>query len=156
MPTMAYDWPFLSWAFPLLYFVHVAEEHWCGGGFCAYVGKAEGVRLTPRRFVLMTGLGGLLMVAGIPVAESLDFPEALLVVFGTILLANGLAHALSGAQERRYHPGLVSGALVWVPVGAITLISFLGDISWRSYAISVSVGLGIQMAVSRLAVSGGR
>jgi len=153
---MPFDFLPFTWIFPLAYVVHIAEEHWCGGGFCGYLGRSKGVRLTPLRFLTLTGLGCALMVLGILLAEPLDFRRSLLIIFGTVLLTNGLAHARTGARERLYHPGLVSGALLWTPLGAATLFTSLWTVSADAYVPALAVGLGIQMVVSRLAVGGGK
>lgn len=153
---MPFDLVRFPWIFPILYLVHVAEEHWGGGGYCEYLGRTRGVRLTPLRFVVMTGIGCLLMVVAILLAEPLDFPRTQLVIFATLFLANGLAHARTAARERRYHPGLASAVLLWVPLGVAMLVTMRGPVAPSVYAIDVAVGILIQIVVSRLAGSGER
>ena len=145
-----------SWLFPVIYLLHIAEEHWGGGGYCAHLAHAKGVRLTQRRFLFLTGMGLVLMIAGLRLAAWYKFPQLLLVILGSLLLANGLSHAWSGVREGRYHPGLVSGVFVWIPTGLLTLISLAGDMRWPRYLAGMALGLAIQVIVSWLSLSGGK
>jgi hypothetical protein len=145
-------WP---WLFPSTYLIHIAEEYWGGDGYSAHMAKTRGINLTPQRFFLLTSLGWLIMTAAIVIAERLNFPQLMLVIFGTVVLANGLSHALTGVKLARYNPGLYTGLLLWVPLGAATLARLNGSMSGVRYVAGVAVGVGIQLAVSLLAKSGG-
>ena len=145
-------WP---WLFPSTYLIHIAEEYWGGEGYSAHMAKTKGVRLTARRFFFLTGMGWLIMIAGIFVAEMLNFPQLILVIFGTLVLANGLSHALTGVLTAKYNPGLFTGVLLWIPLGAITLARLNGSMSAGRYFAGMALGVGIQLAVSLLAKSSG-
>jgi len=145
-------WP---WLFPSTYLIHIAEEYWGGEGYPAHMARTKGVRLTPLRFFFLTGLGGLIMIAGIVVAERLNFPQLVLVIFGTVVLVNGLSHTVTGVLTARYNPGLFTGILLWIPLGAVTLARLNGGMSAGRYFTGIALGVGIQLAVSLLAKSGG-
>src|SRR5438270_773910 len=119
-------WP---WLFPSTYLLHIAEEFWGGEGYSAHLAQTRGVSLTAPRFFFLTGLGALLMIAGIAIAERLHFSQLLLVIFGTVVLINGLSHAVTGLRTARYNPGLWTGILLWVPLGALTLVRLKGGMS---------------------------
>lgn len=145
-------WP---WLFPSTYLIHIAEEYWGGEGYSAHLAKTRGVRLTPLRFFFLTGLGWLIMTAAIFIAARLNFPQLMLLIFGTVVLANGLSHTITGLLTAKYNPGLLTGLLLWIPLGAATLARLNGSMSWSRYLVGVAVGVGIQFSVSLLAKSGG-
>src|ERR1043166_6980627 len=95
-------WP---WLFPSTYLIHIAEEYWGGDGYSAHMAKTRGIKLTPSRFIFLTSLGGLIMTAAIFLAVRLNFPQLVLVIFGPVVLANGLAPALNGLLPPRTTPG---------------------------------------------------
>ena len=97
-------WP---WLFPLTYLFHIAEEYWGGDGYSAYLSKTKGVALSSMRFLLLTGTGWILMIAGIPVAQRFGFPQLAMVILGTVFLVNGVSHTVTSAVTARYNPGLV-------------------------------------------------
>jgi hypothetical protein len=91
--------------------VHLAEEYWCGG-YLAHLSNTRGVNLSRRRFLLLAGLGLVLMVVGLILAQWFRFPQLLLVIFGTVVLANGLLHTISGLMAGKYTPGFLLGLLL--------------------------------------------
>ena len=144
------------WLFPITYLAHIAEEYWGGDGYSAHHARTKGINLSPLRFLLMTGFGLVLMVIGVLVAERFNFPETLLVILATLILVNGLSHTISSALTALYNPGLVSGALIWIPLGAATLIHLRGSMHLQRYLMAMAVGIAIQGAVSLLAIKGGK
>jgi hypothetical protein len=153
LSVAAWLWP---WLFPSTYVLHIAEEFWGGEGYSAHMAKTKGVSLTAARFFFLTGLGALLMVAGIVIAERLHFLQLLLVILGTVVLVNGLSHTITGARTARYNPGLWTGILLWIPLGALTLLGLKGGMGGGRYFTGVTIGVAIQVAVSLLSLSGGK
>ena len=149
--ALVHLWP---WLFPATYVVHIVEEYWGGGGFSEYSARAKGIHFSPRRFLLLTGLGGVLIVAGIVIAQNLKFPQLLLVILGTIVLLNGLSHSISSVLKAEYNPGLISGIVLWIPLGAATLFLLQETMTGRRYATAVLGGVAIHVIVSWLALRG--
>jgi hypothetical protein len=145
-------WP---WLFPSTYLIHIAEEYWGGDGYSAHMAKTRGIKLTPSRFIFLTSLGGLIMTAAIFLAVRLNFPQLVLVIFGTVVLANGLSHTINGLLTSRYNPGLYTGLLLWIPLGALTLARLSGSMGAGRYLTGMALGVGIQLSVSLVAKSGG-
>src|SRR5947209_13504675 len=112
-------WP---WLFPSTYLLHIAEEFWGGEGYSAHIAKTRGVSLTAPRFFFLTGLGCLLMIAGIVIADRFHFSQLLLVILAAVVLVNGLSHTITAARTAKYNPGLWTGILLWIPLGALTLL----------------------------------
>jgi hypothetical protein len=146
-------WP---WLFPAAYLLHIAEEYWGGNGYLAYLSKTKGVALSPMRFLLMTGAGWILMIAGIPVAQTFGFPQLTMVILGTVFLANGLSHTVTSAVTLRYNPGLVTGMLIWIPLGLVTLLQLRERMSAARYLTAILIGAGIQAVVALLSLKGGK
>jgi hypothetical protein len=155
MPFNATDalWP---WLFPLTYLLHIAEEYWGGGGYTAYLSKTKGVAFSSMRFLLMTGFGWLLMIAGIPVAQRFGFPQLSMVILGTVFLVNGVSHTVSSVVTARYNPGLITGILIWIPLGLVTLVQLRERMSAARYLTAILIGVGIQAVVSLLSLKGGK
>ena len=146
----------LPWLFPATYLIHIAEEYWGGGGFSAYVARARGVDLPPSRFLLLNGIGLSLMLLGVVLARRYKFSQWLAVCLGALVLGNGLSHTINGAVSREYNPGLVSGLLIWIPLGLVTLFYVKRRMAARKYWIALAIGIGIQIIVALLALRGGK
>jgi hypothetical protein len=146
----------LSWLIPLAYLLHIAEEYWGGGGYSAYMARARGVHITPARFLFLNGIGCGLMLLGVFLARRLRFLEWLMVCLGTVEAANGVSHSITAALTTSYNPGLVSGLLIFIPLGVAGLYLLRNRMSRGRYWTALAVGVGIQLVVSLLALSGGR
>ena len=155
MPFNATDtlWP---WLFPLTYLLHIAEEYRGGDGYSAYLSKTKGVAFSSMRFLLMTGFGWLLMIAGIPVAQRFGFPQLSMVILGTVFLVNGVSHTVSSVVTARYNPGLITGILIWIPLGLVTLVQLRERMSAARYLTAILIGVGIQAVVSLISLKGGK
>ena len=145
----------LLWLFPVTFLVHIAEEYWGGGGFSAYISRTRGVNLPPTRFLILNGLGCVLIVVGIILARRLRFSQWLLVCLGTIVLINGFSHTINSIVTAEYNPGVVSGLLIWIPFGAVVLFRLKKRMRARRYWTALAVGVAIHGVVTLLALTGG-
>jgi hypothetical protein len=145
-----------SWLFPATYLVHIAEEYWGGEGYSAYLLRLRGVHFSPQRFLLIQSLGVVLMATGVILARRFGFPQMMLVIFGAIVLANGLTHTVTSIRHGGYGPGLISCLVIWIPLGLITLFRFKGRISDRRYWTGVAIGVGVNGIIAVLTLRGGR
>lgn len=155
MPLNATDmhWP---WLFPAAYVLHIAEEYWGGNGYSEYLSRTKGVTLSSLRFLLLTGFGWVLMIAGIPLTQVFGFPQLAMVILATVFLVNGLSHTISSAVTVKYNPGLVTGMLIWIPLGIVTLFQLRERMSAARFLTGIAIGVGIQAVVSLLAIKGGK
>lgn len=140
------------WLFPLTLVIHIAEEYWGGMSLASPTSaQMKGVNLSPTNFLLLTGLATALMVLGIILARRFRFTEWLLVCLGTIIVVNGLSHTISTIARAEYNPGVVSGVLLWIPLGAATLVRLKARMSRNRYWSAMLVGLAIHAIVSFIA-----
>ncbi len=142
------------WLFPVTFLAHIVEEYCGGEGYSQYLSRERGVDLPPRRFLVLTGIGLTLMVAGVLLAQRLGCPELLLVCLGTVVLVNGLSHTINTAVTGAYNPGLITGMLLWIPLGSVTLLHLIGSMHTGRYLSGVGVGIAIHAVVSLLALTG--
>jgi hypothetical protein len=138
------------WLFPATYLAHVAEEYWGGEGFPRWISRVAGAALSEEAFLTLNALAWVVMVVAIAaVARGLwRWP---LVAFGLVVLLNALLHAGGSVITRSYSPGLVTGLLLWLPLGAVTLRRARREVSRRTFAVGVMAGLLAHAVVSLLA-----
>ncbi len=144
-----------AWLFPLTYVIHIAEEFWAGEGYTARLARQKGVHLSATRFFALTGFGLSMIILGILLANTLNFPQFLLTIFGSLVLANGLSHTLTAAIKFKYNPGLISAILLWIPLGIMTIWLLKATMNRSRFTLAVLIGLAIQVTVSFLASRGG-
>lgn len=147
---------FWSWLFPITYLLHIAEEYWGGEGYSAYLLRLRGIQLSPARFLLVQSIGLALMIMGIILARRLQFPGLLSVVLGSVILVNGLTHAILSLVYTEYVPGLITSMLLWLPLGTATLLRFRGTMREARYWLCVALGAGINVIIELVTTKGGQ
>jgi hypothetical protein len=146
-------WP---WLFPITYLLHIAEEYWGGEGYSAYLLRLRGIQLSPTRFLLIQGIGLVLMIVGIVLARRLQFPNLLNVTLGSMVLVNGLTHTILSLAHTEYAPGLFTSILLWIPLGLATLAGFRRTMREARYWIGVALGLGINGVIELITSKAGQ
>jgi hypothetical protein len=125
------------WLFPLAYFLHVIEES-------RSVGPLHGINISLNLFLILSTVTWLLMICGIVLAQRLGFPHFMGVCLGTTVLLNGLTHIVNSLIYGRYDAGLVSGSVIFIPLGLATLISLRNSMRRQRYFVGVLLGMVIQ------------
>lgn len=147
----------LPWLFPPAFLIHVTEEYLGGGALQTATGaNLKGVNLTAQQFVVITGTAFMLLIVGILLSRRFKFPDWLLVCLGTILLINAATHSVSTVLTAQYSPGLMTGLLIFVPLGLLTLTQLKSKMSTRRYLTAVAVGIIVHGVITLLALRGGR
>ena len=148
------QWVRLGWLFPATYGVHIVEEWWAGEGFPAWFSRVMGVELSVERFLALNAYALAGMMLGVVLAALFRQMRWLIVGFGAVVVLNGFAHIAASIVTRSYSPGVISGALLWLPLGAWTLAGGRKGLSHRDFGAGVGVGLLMHAVVTLLAVFG--
>ncbi len=138
-----------AWLFPLSYLIHIAEEYW--GGFPAWIARFWGVESSLSNFLSWNGGALVMMTVGVILVLKTKSYRWLLVSFGMVVLINGVVHAVASVVTLSYSPGLVSGLLLFVPLGAITLRRARASMNRRTFRAGLIVGVLMHVAVVLLA-----
>ena len=138
-----------AWLFPASYLVHILEEYW--GGFPAWIARFWGVESSLNNFLSWNGGAWIMMTVGVVVVLKTKSYRWLLVSFGMVVLINGLVHAVASVLTMSYSPGLISGLLLFIPLGANTLMRAQRQVNRRTFRAGVIVGLLMHMFVVLLA-----
>jgi hypothetical protein len=138
-----------AWLFPLSYLIHIAEEYW--GGFPAWIARFWGVESSLSNFLSWNGGAWVMMTVGVVLVLKTKSYRWLLVSFGMVVLVNGVVHAVASVLTLSYSPGLVSGLLLFVPLGAITLLRARKSMNSRTFRAGLIVGVLMHVAVVLLA-----
>ena len=147
---------FLLILFPVTYLAHIAEEYWGGGGYSSYLMRSHFVELSPARFLVLQSLGMVLMLIGFLISIPLRFPLTMLTIIATVILVNGLVHSARSFFEWDYTPGLVTAVLLWIPLGAISLVNTWNNMRVGRFFFAFAVGCAISLLIEVIAMRGGR
>ena len=145
----------LPWLFPLAYLIHVTEEYLGGGALQTTTdANLKGVNLTPSQFLVINVIAFLLFLLLIFLAQKFKFPDWLLVCLGTIMFINAISHTVSTVVRAEYNPGLITGLLIFMPLGVIALTGLKARMSAQRYLMAMVVGIATHGVVTLLALRG--
>ncbi len=96
------------------------------------------------------------MVVGSVMVLKIESMRWLLISFATVVLLNGLLHLAASLVTVSYSPGLFTGLLLWVPLGALVLFGSRTGTTRRAFHAGVIVGIAIHAIVSLLALYSGK
>ena len=116
--TLPRFWPLL---FPATYLLHIAEEYWCGERFFNWASRVSGINLTELAFLEINAAAWTIMLLMSAMAFSRPTFQWIVIPMSTAITINGVAHLLGTIISHSYSPGLVTGFLLWIPLGVFTL-----------------------------------
>ena len=138
-----------AWLLPASYLAHIAEEYW--GGFPAWIARFWGVESSVANFLAWNGGALVMMCVGVALVLLTKSYRWLLVSFGTVVLINGAVHALASVATWSYSPGLITGLLLYVPLGLFTLRRAKERANARNIRAGIIVGVVMHAVVVLLA-----
>ena len=127
--------------------LHVLEEYFYPGGFPNFMKRmspAFAPFVTTSFAIIINGLFLLLCVLAAVIGKSaLVFSLSI----ASLLFTNGLVHILGSMRARRYAPGLITGVLLYIPLGitAYSLFWNSGELSINQGIVSFLLGLAYQV-----------
>lgn len=142
------------WLFPISYLIHVTEEFFGGAGFSLAPQRMRGMNLTPVEFIVVNAATWLLLIGVILIARRRGFPHLLAICLATVMAANGLLHLTASWRASAYTPGLVTGALLLVPLGVAILLYLRNAMSWRRYCFGILIAGGVYFFINLISHHG--
>jgi len=127
--------------------LHVLEEYFYPGGFPNFMKRmspAFAPFVTTSFAIIINGLFLLLCVLAAVIGKSaLVFSLSI----ASLLFTNGLVHILGSMRARRYAPGLITGVLLYIPLGitAYSLFFNSDELSINQGIVSFLLGLAYQV-----------
>jgi hypothetical protein len=143
--------PLLLWLFLPAYLLHVIEEYLAG--FPAWFGAIAGHPLPVPAFVAINAVGVTVLVTAIIAATRHERLGWIAVAMATVAVINPLAHLLASILTATYSPGLVSGVVVWLPLGQLLLLRARYQADGAALRRGVLVGMLVQGFVTATALT---
>jgi hypothetical protein len=133
------------WLFVLVYPLHILEE-------VRGVGVSHGINLSLKQFFVLSAAACLLMVGGILLSIRFRFPQLLEIFFATVFVLNALSHMINCVVIRGYDAGVITGTLIFIPLGVTSLIRLRKSMGLGRYFAGVALGLAGQVIITVLAL----
>jgi Protein of unknown function with HXXEE motif len=127
---------------PFIFAMHVLEE---APGFVAWFNSLVPRGITQQMFLGVNTVAFVItvLIAAL-VAASADPVAGLTLAawIGFLFLANGLFHIVATIAHGRYCPGVITGALLYLPYGAILLRGIVRDLRVPAAAVAGAAVVG--------------
>jgi hypothetical protein len=136
--------------FPLTYCIHVAEEYWGGESFYGWVSRLWQIDFSREEFVALNAAAMIVMISA-TLAANFTAARWPIAALGCITAFNGALHAVASIVTATYSPGVISGVLIWLPLGGYALWRCWSVLSKLEYFGAIGAGLFAHAVVSALA-----
>ena len=131
------------WLFPPTYVIHLTEEYFAAGGFPLWAERTLAIRFSTAEFAAWSTLAfGLTCLGAWLVSRDSKF-RFIEISLAIAVLGNVAMHVVASLLLWTYSPGLVSGVLIWMPVGAVRLRSARRASTRRGYIAGIYLGLSV-------------
>ena len=137
------------WLFPATYVLHIIEEY--RGGFHLWLSRVAGVDLSREDFLAINVIALVVMTAGTAFAW-VGVAPGLPSAFATVITINGLLHLSGSLLTQSYSPGVVTGMLLWLPLGVYGLRRSRRELALAQFAGGVIIGVLLHVLVSAIAL----
>lgn len=97
------------------YALHILEEYWFG--FPAWASAHTELAFTKEVFLRLNATFFVVMTACVAAGMLFAPAQWLALPLGTAVLINGTVHLIASLLTWSYSPGLVTGTLLWIPLG---------------------------------------
>lgn len=138
------------WLLPLTYLCHLAEEYWAVEPFYRWVARL-GWTLSEPRFLVLNAVALVVMTAAVWASTRWRAAALAVPALSTAVTLNGLLHVAASVITVSYSPGLVTGLLLWLPLGSYGLRRSRAALPRHRFWTGVCVGLLGHGIVSTLA-----
>jgi hypothetical protein len=148
--------PPLVWLFLPAYLAHLGEELFAGPGFAVWLARVVGQPLPMVAFLAINTIALAALIVGIRAAVRREEAGWVVVAVATIAVTNAVAHLIGSIITGTYSPGLVTGFVLYVPLGSIALLRAGYQAQSRNFQVGVIAGLLIHTLVFALAFASTR
>jgi hypothetical protein len=142
----------LLWLFVPAYLLHLAEEFFGGPGLPAWFALIIGRQLSQTAFLLINAVALVLLVASLRAAIRRESWGWVAVAVATLVTLNAVLHLLGSLATGTYSPGLVTGLVIYMPLGQLTLLRAWHQQPRATFARGVAAGVVIHAIVAAAAV----
>jgi Protein of unknown function with HXXEE motif len=142
------------WLFPSTYVIHLGEEYLAAGGFPLWAERTLAIRFSNAEFTAWSTLAlGLMCLGGWLVSRDPKF-RFIEIALAVAVLGNVAVHLFASILTWTYSPGLVSGVLIWIPLGALRLQRARRASTRRGHIAGVYLGLSVVLITIAVVVVG--
>lgn len=134
-----------GWTVLLLvaYAAHLCEEWWGGPGLPAWATATVGAELEPSRFLAINTIALPLFTAGIIGAVRSRHFAWVTAVLASLFFVNGILHLFATVVFATYSPGTLTGALLFLPLGGLALVSMSRSLPGLDFKWAVFAGIAL-------------
>ena len=144
----------LLWLFVPAYLAHLGEEFFAG--FPDWIRLIVGRPLPMTAFIAINAVALCLLIAAVRTAIRRESAGWMAVAIAAIVTLNALLHLLGSFATGTYSPGLITGVVLYLPLGQLTLLRAWHQQAPSAFARGVAVGVFIHAVVAAVAFAATR
>ncbi len=128
---------------------HITEEFVWPGGFAGWYRTyhPDIARSISKRYLVVVNGALLFTCLSVGIDRPTTFGPAFLLTVVALLFGNGVFHLFATLRTRSYSPGVVTGVLLYIPLGIVSYVAILREqlASVETAVVAAIVGCSYQM-----------
>ncbi len=137
--------PLLLWLFVPAYLAHLAEEWWAG--FPEWIAVFARRPLPAAAFVAINAVALVVLIAAVRATTHRESNGWMAVAIATVFTLNALLHLLGSLASASYSPGMLTGVVIYVPLGLLTLLRAWHQQPPSEFARGAAAGVAVHAVV---------
>jgi hypothetical protein len=109
----------IVWLLPLFYAFHLIEEYYGGEGLPSWLSDVFSVNLSQTDFLAINAVAFTIVLLIAILHAYIRKIHFIVAVVGIVFFLNGIIHTLSSLFTMTYSPGMISGILLYIPLGIL-------------------------------------
>jgi len=135
-----------AWSLPAAFVAHVMEEAFGGDGLTQWMADGGGADFSIQEFLGLNLAGAVTLALAAWASRRWRAWRWPLVAGAAVFISNGIWHAAICVMARSYIPGVLTGVLVYIPVGCLVVYRLWRLLSPPVFISAALAGLAIHGA----------
>jgi hypothetical protein len=131
------------WLFPATYILHLCEEYFAAGGFSVWAECTLRLQFSGAEFVAWNAVAVALMCVGAWLVSRDPKFRFIEIALAIAVLGNVVAHVLGSVTTWTYSPGLLTGVVLWIPLGVYRLQSAWAASTRKARTAGIYMGVSV-------------
>lgn len=142
---------FYVWLLPVTYSIHIVEEYFCGQGLPVWLSEFINADISDFDFIIINSFALLIVILFASIYSFYKQYNVLYLALTSLFFINGIVHLVTSLVSNSYSPGMVTGAILYIPMGFFLYNKIKPALTRSNQKLGFLLGILIHIVVALIA-----